>query len=72
MQQTYGFKNFHIVPQTFVLPSEYQEFCSETPPIYRSFRFLFIFTTEYLLFNISFFFPPQSQIVLPKTAARGS
>uniref|UniRef100_A0AAQ5XEH1 Tubulin--tyrosine ligase-like protein 5 n=1 Tax=Amphiprion ocellaris TaxID=80972 RepID=A0AAQ5XEH1_AMPOC len=28
MQQTHGFKNFHIVPQTFVLPSEYQEFCS--------------------------------------------
>nr|XP_043902929.1 tubulin polyglutamylase TTLL5 [Solea senegalensis] len=28
MQQTYGFKNFHIVPQTFVLPSEYQEFCN--------------------------------------------
>lgn len=31
MQQTHGFKNFHIVPQTFVLPSEYQEFCSKTP-----------------------------------------
>ncbi|KAM9842865.1 tubulin polyglutamylase TTLL5 [Aulostomus maculatus] len=28
MQQAYGFKNFHIVPQTFVLPSEYQEFCN--------------------------------------------
>uniref|UniRef100_A0A4W5KL88 Tubulin--tyrosine ligase-like protein 5 n=1 Tax=Hucho hucho TaxID=62062 RepID=A0A4W5KL88_9TELE len=28
MQQSHGFKNFHIVPQTFVLPSEYQEFCS--------------------------------------------
>ncbi|KAJ8341560.1 hypothetical protein SKAU_G00338510 [Synaphobranchus kaupii] len=28
MQQTHGFKNFHIVPQTFVLPSEFQEFCS--------------------------------------------
>ncbi|XP_035467217.2 tubulin polyglutamylase TTLL5 isoform X2 [Scophthalmus maximus] len=27
MQQTHGFRNFHIVPQTFVLPSEYQEFC---------------------------------------------
>ncbi|XP_047201906.1 tubulin polyglutamylase TTLL5 isoform X3 [Girardinichthys multiradiatus] len=26
MQQTYGFKNFHIIPQTFVLPSESQEF----------------------------------------------
>lgn len=33
MQQTHGFKNFHIVPQTFVLPSEYQEFCSKIPPI---------------------------------------
>lgn len=31
MQQTHGFKNFNIVPQTFVLPSEYQEFCSKTP-----------------------------------------
>lgn len=31
MQQTHGFKNFHIVPQTFVLPSEFQEFCSKTP-----------------------------------------
>ncbi|XP_030574251.1 tubulin polyglutamylase TTLL5 isoform X2 [Archocentrus centrarchus] len=28
MQQTHGFKNFHIVPQTFVLPAEYQEFCN--------------------------------------------
>ncbi|XP_007257406.3 tubulin polyglutamylase TTLL5 isoform X1 [Astyanax mexicanus] len=28
MQQTYGFQNFHIVPQTFVLPAEYQEFCN--------------------------------------------
>ncbi|XP_028250486.1 tubulin polyglutamylase TTLL5 isoform X2 [Parambassis ranga] len=28
MQQTHGFKNFHIVPQTFVLPSEFQEFCN--------------------------------------------
>nr|XP_054597552.1 tubulin polyglutamylase TTLL5 isoform X2 [Nothobranchius furzeri] len=26
MQQTHGFKNFHIIPQTFVLPSENQEF----------------------------------------------
>lgn len=41
MQQTHGFKNFHIVPQTFVLPSEYQEFCSKTPltssPLYDTF-----------------------------------
>lgn len=29
MQQMHGFKNFNIVPQTFVLPSEYQEFCSK-------------------------------------------
>ncbi|XP_061699472.1 tubulin polyglutamylase TTLL5 isoform X2 [Syngnathoides biaculeatus] len=28
MQEAHGFKNFHIVPQTFVLPLEYQEFCS--------------------------------------------
>ncbi|KAF7670248.1 hypothetical protein LDENG_00043360 [Lucifuga dentata] len=28
MQQTHGFKNFHIIPQTFVLPTEYQEFCN--------------------------------------------
>ncbi|XP_067336002.1 tubulin polyglutamylase TTLL5 isoform X3 [Channa argus] len=28
MQQTHGFKNFHIVPQTYVLPAEYQEFCN--------------------------------------------
>ncbi|XP_061650701.1 tubulin polyglutamylase TTLL5 isoform X5 [Phyllopteryx taeniolatus] len=28
MQEAHGFQNFHIVPQTFVLPSEYQEFCS--------------------------------------------
>ncbi|XP_059376915.1 tubulin polyglutamylase TTLL5 isoform X2 [Carassius carassius] len=27
-QQTHGFHNFHIVPQTFVLPAEYQEFSS--------------------------------------------
>lgn len=29
MQRAHGFQNFHIVPQTFVLPAEYQEFCSE-------------------------------------------
>uniref|UniRef100_A0A671QCI3 Tubulin--tyrosine ligase-like protein 5 n=1 Tax=Sinocyclocheilus anshuiensis TaxID=1608454 RepID=A0A671QCI3_9TELE len=28
MQQTHGFQNFHIVPQTFVLPAEFQEFSS--------------------------------------------
>ncbi|XP_019712934.1 tubulin polyglutamylase TTLL5 isoform X1 [Hippocampus comes] len=28
MQEGHGFKNFHIVPQTFVLPLEYQQFCS--------------------------------------------
>ncbi|KAK1793252.1 hypothetical protein P4O66_011634, partial [Electrophorus voltai] len=28
MQQAHGFQNFHIVPQTFVLPAEYQEFCN--------------------------------------------
>ncbi|KAM6961234.1 tubulin polyglutamylase TTLL5 [Aplochiton taeniatus] len=28
MQQSHGFKNFHIIPQTFVLPAEYPEFCS--------------------------------------------
>ncbi|XP_064420977.1 tubulin polyglutamylase TTLL5 isoform X2 [Latimeria chalumnae] len=28
MQHTHGFKNFHIIPQTFILPSEYQEFCN--------------------------------------------
>uniref|UniRef100_A0A670IHB1 Tubulin--tyrosine ligase-like protein 5 n=1 Tax=Podarcis muralis TaxID=64176 RepID=A0A670IHB1_PODMU len=27
MQQTYGFKTFHVLPQTFILPAEYQEFC---------------------------------------------
>ncbi|XP_029454256.1 LOW QUALITY PROTEIN: tubulin polyglutamylase TTLL5 [Rhinatrema bivittatum] len=25
MQQTHGFKNFHLLPQTFILPMEYQE-----------------------------------------------
>ncbi|NXH96903.1 TTLL5 polyglutamylase, partial [Pachycephala philippinensis] len=28
MQLTHGFKTFHILPQTFILPTEYQEFCS--------------------------------------------
>ncbi|XP_043372139.1 tubulin polyglutamylase TTLL5 isoform X13 [Dermochelys coriacea] len=27
MQYTHGFKTFHILPQTFILPAEYQEFC---------------------------------------------
>ncbi|KAM6462062.1 tubulin polyglutamylase TTLL5 isoform 4-T6 [Liasis olivaceus] len=26
MQQIYGFKTFHVLPQTFILPAEYQEF----------------------------------------------
>lgn len=38
MQQTHGFKNFHIVPQTFVLPAEYQEFCSKIPPTHNPVR----------------------------------
>ncbi|XP_065608058.1 tubulin polyglutamylase TTLL5 [Cyrtonyx montezumae] len=28
MQLSHGFKTFHILPQTFILPAEYQEFCS--------------------------------------------
>uniref|UniRef100_A0A8D2LKW5 Tubulin--tyrosine ligase-like protein 5 n=1 Tax=Varanus komodoensis TaxID=61221 RepID=A0A8D2LKW5_VARKO len=28
MQQAYGFKTFHVLPQTFILPAEYQEFCN--------------------------------------------
>ncbi|KAK2843603.1 hypothetical protein Q7C36_011818 [Tachysurus vachellii] len=28
LQQAHGFHNFHIVPQTFVLPAEYQDFCN--------------------------------------------
>ncbi|XP_072555361.1 tubulin polyglutamylase TTLL5 isoform X4 [Paramormyrops kingsleyae] len=28
MQQLHGFKRFHIVPHTFLLPAEYQNFCS--------------------------------------------
>uniref|UniRef100_A0A8D0DN23 Tubulin--tyrosine ligase-like protein 5 n=1 Tax=Salvator merianae TaxID=96440 RepID=A0A8D0DN23_SALMN len=28
MQQMYGFKAFHVLPQTFILPAEYQEFCA--------------------------------------------
>lgn len=29
MQHTHGFKAFHILPQTFLLPAEYAEFCSK-------------------------------------------
>ncbi|NXY03268.1 TTLL5 polyglutamylase, partial [Pteruthius melanotis] len=28
MQLAHGFKTFHIIPQTFILPTEYQDFCS--------------------------------------------
>ncbi|NXJ74594.1 TTLL5 polyglutamylase, partial [Trogon melanurus] len=28
MQLAHGFKTFHILPQTFVLPTEYQDFCN--------------------------------------------
>lgn len=28
MQHTHGFKAFHILPQTFLLPTEYAEFCN--------------------------------------------
>ncbi|KAJ1104661.1 hypothetical protein NDU88_002071 [Pleurodeles waltl] len=28
MQQAYGFKNFNFLPQTFMLPTEYQDFCN--------------------------------------------
>uniref|UniRef100_A0A8B9MMB2 Tubulin--tyrosine ligase-like protein 5 n=1 Tax=Accipiter nisus TaxID=211598 RepID=A0A8B9MMB2_9AVES len=29
MQLAHGFKTFHILPQTFILPTEYQDFCSK-------------------------------------------
>ncbi|KAA0711549.1 Tubulin polyglutamylase TTLL5 [Triplophysa tibetana] len=35
MQQTHGFHNFHIVPQTFLLPAEYQEFSNKGPWIIK-------------------------------------
>ncbi|NXM62220.1 TTLL5 polyglutamylase, partial [Illadopsis cleaveri] len=28
MQLTHGFKTFHILPQTFILPTEFQDFCN--------------------------------------------
>ncbi|XP_009960063.1 PREDICTED: tubulin polyglutamylase TTLL5 [Leptosomus discolor] len=28
MQLAHGFKTFHILPQTFILPAEYQDFCN--------------------------------------------
>ncbi|NXW06085.1 TTLL5 polyglutamylase, partial [Fregetta grallaria] len=28
MQVAHGFKTFHILPQTFILPTEYQDFCN--------------------------------------------
>ncbi|NXO72110.1 TTLL5 polyglutamylase, partial [Phainopepla nitens] len=28
MQLVHGFKTFHILPQTFILPTEYQDFCN--------------------------------------------
>uniref|UniRef100_A0A8C3UC53 Tubulin--tyrosine ligase-like protein 5 n=1 Tax=Catharus ustulatus TaxID=91951 RepID=A0A8C3UC53_CATUS len=28
MQMAHGFKTFHILPQTFILPTEYQDFCN--------------------------------------------
>uniref|UniRef100_A0A2K6GA22 Tubulin--tyrosine ligase-like protein 5 n=1 Tax=Propithecus coquereli TaxID=379532 RepID=A0A2K6GA22_PROCO len=30
MQHTHGFKAFHILPQTFLLPAEYAEFCTDS------------------------------------------
>lgn len=63
MQQTHGFKNFHIVPQTFVLPSEYQEFCSKISPhltplasvkLYSSYDFIYYYSFS----NLILFFTP--------------
>ncbi|XP_063040074.1 tubulin polyglutamylase TTLL5 [Engraulis encrasicolus] len=28
MQQAHGYKHFHFIPQTFILPSEYSDFCT--------------------------------------------
>ncbi|KAG8448959.1 hypothetical protein GDO86_015867 [Hymenochirus boettgeri] len=28
MQQSHGIKNFHLLPQTYLLPTEYQDFCN--------------------------------------------
>lgn len=59
MQQTHGFKNFHIVPQTFVLPSEYQEFCSKTPfRVCQSRPLLMIFLQSFE--TLYTFFPCQN------------
>lgn len=58
MQQTHGFKNFHIVPQTFVLPSEYQEFCSKTPVSVCHTRSLFEICSRSSETFFTLFFPP--------------
>lgn len=65
MQQTHGFKNFHIVPQTFVLPSEYQEFCSKIPVCVCQSRPLDdIFTT---FWNVIYFFSPWLNLFFPSS-----
>lgn len=60
MQQTHGFKNFHIVPQTFVLPSEYQEFCSK---ILYPFLSLHVSNHSKHIHYISFFLPKSVYII---------
>lgn len=57
MQQTHGFKNFHIVPQTFVLPSEYQEFCSKSPVPVCQTRALFEIRSQSSDTFFALFFP---------------
>lgn len=70
MQQMHGFKNFNIVPQTFVLPSEYQEFCSEKQSAKRNIGA----KCWYLFIWLPPLFPPcfSSQIALPRTRDPGS
>lgn len=82
MQQTHGFKNFHIVPQTFVLPSEYQEFCSKMPPLPSPdpvglSRAVFIcLHSDMYITKLDLFVSEspvlRSQVVLPRTRAHGS
>lgn len=65
MQQTHGLKNFHIVPQTFVLPYEYQEFCGKPsfPPVWSRLT---------VRWKVAWTSSSPNQVVLPKTGARGS
>lgn len=64
LQKAHGFQNFHIVPHTFVLPAEYQEFCSECNATMLTFVLLYSKLCIHVLFSYASLFSSTASFKL--------